>query len=161
TPTTRRGDAAPRRESDMRRPALPAAACVAAAVLFQALAGGPPEKRYAGRLNVDPPSVKTDRSVKYDYDIVYVRTPRNVGRKMMFAEANHPVFMDAGGDLMLLKPDGTEEVLVKGGDGSVTDPVVSFDGQWVYYALFHKIKDLRASGSDLYKVHARTKKVVR
>ena len=43
--------------------------------------------------------------------------------------------MDAGADLMLLHPDGTEQVLVKAEDGcSAADPAVSFDGQWVYYA---------------------------
>ena len=51
-----------------------------------------------------------------------------------------PLFMDAGADLMLLHPDGSEEVLVRGGPGSVTDPMVSFDGQWVYYSLFHDLK---------------------
>ena len=44
--------------------------------------------------------------------------------------------MDPGSDLMLLHPDGTEEVLVAGGDGSVTDPFISFDGEWVYYSYF-------------------------
>lgn len=36
--------------------------------------------------------------------------------------------MEPGADLMLLHLDGSEELLVDGGDGSVTDPVVSFDG---------------------------------
>ena len=42
-----------------------------------------------------------------------------------------------GTDLMLLHPDGSEEVLVEGGEGAVADPFVSFDGEWVYYAKFH------------------------
>ena len=52
--------------------------------------------------------------------------------------------MDPGADLMLLHPDGTEEVLVGGGQGSVTDPMVSFDGEWVYYSLFHDLKGANA-----------------
>ena len=45
---------------------------------------------------------------------------------------------------MLLHPDGSEEVLVAGGDGAVTDPFVSFDAQWVYYSYF---PDVRAAGA--------------
>ncbi len=67
--------------------------------------------------------------MKCDFDVVYVRTPRNTDKKMMFTEANHPVHMDPGGDLVLLRTDGSEEVLVAGGEGSVTDPFVSFDGE--------------------------------
>src|SRR5204862_7651565 len=71
-----------------------------------------------------------------------------------------------GADLMLLRPDGSEEVLVKGGAGSVTDPVVSFDGEWVYYSLFHDMKGGSVSqgpagGADIYKIHVKSKKIVR
>ena len=79
--------------------------------------------------------------MKLDYDIVYVRAPRrgdDVGTN--WAEISSPLFMDAGADLMLLHPDGKEELLVAGGKGSVTDPVVSFDGEWVYYSLFHDLE---------------------
>jgi hypothetical protein len=33
-------------------------------------------KRYAGALNMNVPHVSTDRTVSYDFDIVYVRAPR-------------------------------------------------------------------------------------
>ena len=103
-----------------------------------------------------------DGEVKLDYPIVYVRAPRDAKRKMMFAEANLPVWMDPGADLVVLHPDGKEVVLVSGGeDGSVGDPFVSFDGEWVYYAHFRSIRNLRADSSDLYKVHVQSKKVVR
>src|SRR5262249_9633036 len=62
-------------------------------------------------------------------------------------------------DLMILHPDGKEEVLASGGEGSVADPYVSFDANWVYYAHFYLGK--QGSGSDVYKVHVKTKKVVR
>src|SRR5881394_3520132 len=95
----------------------------------------------SGPINVSPPHFSADKSVKLDYDIVYVRAPRKgdaVGTN--WPEISNPVFMDAGADLMLLHPDGKEEVLVKGSPGSVTDPMVSFDGEWVFYSLFHDMK---------------------
>lgn len=118
-------------------------------------------------INVKVPHVSTDRSLKLDYDIVYVRAPRrgdNVGTN--WTEISNPLFMDSGADLMLLHPDGTEEVLVSGGNGSVTDPMVSFDGEWVYYALFHDLKGTTitqgsAAGADICKIHVRTRKLVR
>src|SRR3954452_12142134 len=91
-----------------------------------------------GPFNVTVPKVSADPTIKYDYDIVYVRTPRkgNAPHSSRWPDATLPLNVDAGGDLMLLHPDGKEEVLVAGGKGSVTDPFVSFDGQWVYYSLF-------------------------
>src|SRR5687767_13403392 len=68
------------------------------------------------------------------YDVVYVRQPRyGDDTNTTWPEVFHPARIDPGADLMLLHPDGTEEVLVAGGDGAVTDPFVSFDGEWVYY----------------------------
>ena len=32
-----------------------------------------PEVRFLGVINIDPPHVSTDKSVGYDFDIVYVR----------------------------------------------------------------------------------------
>src|SRR5262245_19109104 len=84
---------------------------------------------------------------------------------MFFAEVNNPLRLDAGADLMLLHPDGSEEVLVKGGKGSVMDPMVSFDGEWVYYAHVHALPDMASHtpplGADIYKVHVKSKKIVR
>jgi hypothetical protein len=121
----------------------------------------------SGPIRMDPKPVASDPSVKLDYDIVYVRMPRkgdNVGTN--WTEISNPVFMDAGADLMLLHPDGREEVLVKGGVGSVTDPMVSFDGEWVYYSLFHDLKGASIAqggpaGADIYKIHVKSKKIVR
>ena len=33
-------------------------------------------KRYAGALGMDVPHVSTDPTVRYDFDVVYVRAPR-------------------------------------------------------------------------------------
>ncbi|VTR93469.1 Uncultured bacterium genome assembly Metasoil_fosmids_resub (Fragment) OS=uncultured bacterium PE=4 SV=1 [Gemmata massiliana] len=120
----------------------------------------------SGPINVEPKPVASDKTVKLDYDIVYVRARRN-GDKVgtNWPEISNPVFMDPGADLMLLHPDGTEEVLVKGDTGSVTDPVVSFDGEWVFYSHFHDMKGASISqgpsgGADIYKIHVKSKKVV-
>src|SRR5205085_1458890 len=98
---------------------------------------------------------------------VYVRGLRR-GDKVgsAWAEISNPLFMDPGADLMLLHPDGKDEVLVAAGHGSVADPAVSFDGEWVYYTLFHDLRgasitDTSANGADIYKIHVKTRKVVR
>ena len=134
-------------------------------LLFVSLVWAQPD--VSGPINVSPKPVASDASVKLDYDIVYVRAPRH-GDKVgtNWPEISNPVYMDPGADLMLLHPDGTEEVLVKGEAGSVTDPVVSFDGEWVYYSLFHDMKGASvsqgpAAGADIYKIHVKSKKIVR
>jgi hypothetical protein len=136
-------------------------------LLFVPLAWAQPQPDGSGPINVSPKPVASDASVKLDYDIVYVRAPRH-GDKVgtNWPEISNPVFTDAGADLMLLHPNGTEEVLVTGGAGSVTDPVVSFDGQWVYYSHFHDMKGGSVSqgppaGADIFKIHVKSKKIVR
>lgn len=118
-------------------------------------------------LDVTPKPVASDPAVAIDYDIVYVRMPRKgdaVGTS--WAEIANPTYSDPGADLMLLHPDGTEEVLVAGGKGAVTDPVVSFDGEWVYYSLFHDLTGGTANqgppaGADVYKLNLKTREKVR
>src|SRR5947208_12737932 len=108
--------------------------------LTNSLAGKPNSK---GPFNIAVPKVSTDPTLRYDYDIVYVRTPRkgNAPHSSRWPDASLPLNVDVGGDLMLLHHDGGEERLVAGGKGSVTDPAVSFDGEWVYYSLFEDLKD--------------------
>jgi hypothetical protein len=146
----------------MRRHRLPCAAVVflGAAAALPAAAQLPPTK-----IDPVPRPLASDPSVKIDYDIVYVRAPRFVPgrdgkpRPSAWPEIGHPTNIDGGYDLMLLHPDGREEVLVPGGEGSVADPFVSFDAQWVYYAHFYLGK--LGTGSDIYKVNVKTRKVVR
>lgn len=117
-------------------------------------------------LNVKPPRVSTDSSVKYDYDIVYVRAPRHGDtRPIAWTEVVNPIRGEPGSDLMLLHPDGREEVLVQSGNDAVTDPFVSFDGEWVYYARFHNVKrpgesSLTCVSSDIFKIHVKSRKIV-
>ena len=118
------------------------------------------DRRYPEPIDVHVPHVSTDKSIKYDYDIVYVRTPRQGDEaRSLWTEIAHPALMDAGGDLVLLHPDGREEVLMAGGeDGSVTDPMVSFDGEWVFYSHIKGLKGTSQhgqpplGGADIYKI---------
>src|SRR3954468_995352 len=139
-------------------------------VLFSSLLGlthsleGKPRSK--GPFNIAIPKVSADSAINYDYDIVYVRTPRkgNAPHSTRWPDASLPLNVDAGGDLMLLRPDGSEERLVAGGKGSVTDPFVSFDGEWVYYSQFEDLTDRKNHGSsaaDIYRIHFKARKVVR
>ena len=106
-----------------------------------------------------------------DYDVVYVRQPRyGDDVNTVWPEVFHPARAEPGADLVLLHPDGTEEVLVAGGDGAVTDPFVSFDGRWVYYSYFPDLRpgslnyqrgDLPYAGADVFRLHLGTRQIER
>ncbi|MDX1998307.1 MAG: hypothetical protein SF066_11360 [Thermoanaerobaculia bacterium] len=106
-----------------------------------------------------------------DFDIVYVRQPRNGdSQSTIWPEVFHPARLEPGADLMLLHPNGSEEVLVAGGHGAVTDPYVSFDAEWVFYAYFPDVRpaalnsqrdDLPLAGADIYRIHLATRRVQR
>jgi hypothetical protein len=141
--------------------------------LLALLAGGlfaqkPEPPKYLDPLNVEIPHISTDKSITYDYDIVYVRAKRAGDKvhKRFFTDFSSPVTLEAGADLMLLHPDGKEELLVEGGKGSITDPVVSFDAQWVYYVHIHDLTGYSQwnpprRGADIYKIHLKSRKIVR
>jgi hypothetical protein len=119
-------------------------------------------------IKVNPKPVASDPSIKYDYDIVFVRAPRlGDDRQTSWPDVFLPNKVEPGADLMVLHPDGREEMLVKAGpQQAVTDPFVSFDAQWVFYALFDGIErrpsgQALAASSDIYKVNVRTKQSVR
>jgi hypothetical protein len=119
-------------------------------------------------INVRVPHISSDPSVKYDYDIVYVRAKRAGDdlHKRFYTDFSQPVTMEPGADLMLLRPDGTEDVLVEGGKGSITDPFVSFDGEWVYYVHIHDLQKRDQwsppkAGADIYKIHVKTRRIVK
>src|SRR5262245_52135806 len=85
-------------------------------LLIVSVAAKPEERLYSNPLNVNPPHISKAASVQYDYDIVYVRAPRHGDKQgAKWAEVGHPLSMEPGADLMLLHPDGSEEVLVRGG----------------------------------------------
>src|SRR5687767_13393073 len=96
------------------------------------LLGGLPERvnsdekaLFKQPINVTVPHISTDKSIKYDYPIVYVRAKRAGDKvhKRYYTDFSQPVTMEPGADLMLLQPDGREELLVAGGNGSITDPM--------------------------------------
>ena len=125
------------------------------------------EPLFKGTLNVTPPHISTDSSINYDFDIVYVRARRagDQVHKRYYTDFSQPVTMEPGADLMLLHPNGQEELLVAGGRGSVTDPVVSFDGQWVYYVLIYDLEKRDqwsppAAGADIFKIHLASRRIV-
>ena len=127
------------------------------------------EPRYMDPINVEVPHVSTDSSITIDYDIVYVRADRagDDVHKRYFADFSQPVTIEPGADLMLLHPDGSEEFLVEvGAKQSIMDPVVSFNGEWVYYTLCHDTEkqdqyDPPSAGADIYKIHVKSRKIVR
>jgi hypothetical protein len=141
-----------------------AAACALPLALFASLAVAQPKKaepRFPGVLSMNPPHVTTDKAVKYDFDIVYVRAPRkSPDGRSRWAEVGDPRTMEPGADLVLLHPDGTEEILVPVSEKeSIADPQVSFDGKSVFFAKMHDA--LGHKGADIYKVEVATKKVTR
>ena len=103
------------------------------------------------------------------YDIVYVKQPRfGDETNTTWPEVFHPARMDPGADLMLLHPDGTEELLFAGGVGSVTDPFLSFDAQWIYFSYFYDLSpgklngqrnNLPHDGADIFRIHLVTRVV--
>lgn len=107
------------------------------------------------------------QSAVVDFDIVYVKQPRfGDVVNTIWPEIAHPGRMDYGANLMLLHPDGSEETLVDCEVCSVTDPVISFDTQWVYYSLFHDVNpgnlnsqrgDLPYQGADIFRMHLNTR----
>lgn len=106
-----------------------------------------------------------------DYDIIYMRAPRyGDHQNTIWPEVFHPGSIEPGTDMMLLHPNGTEEVLVPGGNGAVTDAVLSFDAQWVFYAKFPDVRpealnsqrsDLPRQGADIYKMNLATRQEIR
>jgi hypothetical protein len=121
-----------------------------------------------------PRPVASDKAVKVDYPIVYVRVPRPYPKA--YAGINHlnqaglHQTNAPGAELRLLYPDGRDEALVPvEARESITDPVVSFDAQWVYFAKFHDMNTGPSAsmtllqsrkGADIYKVHVASRKVV-
>src|SRR5262249_30826597 len=56
--------------------------------------------------------------------------------------------------------------LVAGGDGSITDPMVSFDAQWVYFTHIYNLKNANQwdpphQGADIFKINLKSRKIVR
>jgi hypothetical protein len=87
------------------------------------------------------------------YDIVYVRYPNENDEDQFIdiPQGEHAYNISAGADLMLLKNDGSEVVLVDCDQCSVMDPFISFDGKTVYYSLIEQ--PTQKSASWIYKIN--------
>lgn len=111
-----------------------------------------------------------------DYDIVYVRAPRNGNaERMAIPEVFDPIKLEAGTDLVLLHPNGLEEILVDCDTANednghekcaVLDPSVSFDGQTIYFSkvadqarINTQRRDAAYSGADIFKLHLPTRRI--
>ncbi len=124
------------------------------------------EQLFPAPIDLKIPKISDDSSIKYDYDIAYVRAPRHGDTaQSRWADISNPWVMDAGADLMLLHPDGSEEILVEGGKGSITDPVVTFDGKSIFYSHIHDLsKDTPyelGAGADIYRIDLASRKIAR
>ncbi len=106
-----------------------------------------------------------------EYDIVYVRSPRaGDDQRIEFPEVKDPIRAAEGSDLVLLRPDGSETVLVPGGHGAIIDPYPSFDGEWIYYSKFYdqrpEARDRQRAGhpsragADIFKLHVPSGEIV-
>src|SRR5688572_2881522 len=143
-------------------------AAIAAASPLPAADAVDEERLYLEVLDVEPRPIASDSTVRWDYDIAYVRA-RRAGddvHKRFYTDIAAPVYLEPGADLMLLHPDGTEDLLVEGGKGAVTDPMVSLDGEWILYTLIHTLEGAGqwqppSRGADIYKIHSRTREIVR
>ena len=143
-----------------------AACLLLLSLLTVAVPGLVGQEKKSRPLNVSPQHISKDAAVKFDYDIVYVRAPRNGDDKQIaWTEVFAPLRGEPGSDLMLLHSDGTEEVLVAVGDDAIADPFVSFDGESVYFARFHNVtkpgsEKPTPKSADIFKIHVKTKKIV-
>ncbi len=149
------------------KPAQPETPPATAATAGPVFDEPPLRERYPEDIDIAVPAIADDPEVEWDYPIVYVRAPRagDETHKRFYTDFAHPLTIQPGADLMLLHPDGREERLVEGGDGSITDPVVSFDGAWVYYVHLHDMTKASpwnppAAGADIYKIHLETRRIV-
>ncbi len=111
-----------------------------------------------------------------DYDIVYVRCPRKGDQLVNYLpEAFTPLLPEPNSDLMLLHPNGSEEILFSGGlNGAVMDPSISYDAQSVIFCYFPNVTNVNTQrrsdygglamsrdGADTYRMELATRKVTR
>lgn len=120
------------------------------------------------------------------FDLIYVRAPRyGDNTNTQWLDTVRTTTPDPGADLRLLHPNCTEEVLFPLpaqqnlvdrpiGNGSVQDPNVSFDGQWVVFTYYHDMSAAATNpqrcqgarcmsiyGADIYRLNVSTREVVR
>jgi len=111
--------------------------------------------------NFETPSLSCDDPTSTCYDIIYVRYPISgaPATQVSIPSGETPYDLTSGADLMLLKQDGSEIVLVDCTDCSVMDPYISYDGKTVYYSYNELLKPNPYGpygdqfASYIYKIH--------
>ncbi|MCF6319699.1 MAG: hypothetical protein L3J83_10560, partial [Proteobacteria bacterium] len=94
-----------------------------------------------------------------NFDIIYVRYPDpGEGNFVSIPQGEKPYRLVGGADLVLLKPDGTEIILVDCSTCSVMDPFISYDGNTVYYSYNEVVVNNPNPSGDrfqswIYKIH--------
>lgn len=107
-----------------------------------------------------------------DYPIVAVRSSRTDQTVHGYLPDVFQAMAHPSSDLVLRKPDGTQEVLVDGaGVDANFDPKMSLDGQWCYFVKITNNANRNwqrgvpvgpaVNGADIYRIHLTTKQVVR
>jgi hypothetical protein len=112
-----------------------------------------------------------------DYDILYLRAPhRAAAGASDWPEVIDPLKIPPGTELVLRRPDGSEQVLFPPlgmpdrHKGAVLDPVLSFDARHVYFAWFPDVTPAGRNpqrsqapyrGSDIYRLTLATGEVRR
>jgi Hydrazine synthase alpha subunit middle domain len=133
------------------------------------------------------PPARADQIRPLPYDLLYVRAPYfgadAASRNSSWPDTVRPLTPDPGAQLMVLRTDGSREVLFpleryrgqidtpRGralAVGSVADPNVSFDGRQVVFAWYHDLTTgnpqrggLSRAGADLYKLDLTTRALTR
>jgi len=114
--------------------------------------------------NFQTPTLACNQPTSACYDIIYVRYPiakvQDVAApdgRVGIPAGETPYTLESGADLMLLRQDGTEKVLVDCADKcSVMDPFISYDGKTVYYSYNEKVINNPYGdeyASWIYKIH--------
>lgn len=114
------------------------------------------------------PQAMTPAQAGIAYDIVACRAPvANSGFRNAFPDAvNYSLYAPRGTDLVLIHPNGTEEVLVAAGpNGACVDPVVTYDGRAVLFAKFDDPQNINVqrglswNPSHIFRVDLATRQV--
>jgi uncharacterized protein (TIGR03437 family) len=121
-----------------------------------------------------PTSISAQALPPLNYDIVYVRAPRfGDNTNTLWPEVTTPLLPEPNADLMLLHPNGSEEVLfTAGANGAVVDPYVSYDAKSVLFAYYPNVRNvntqragrdrgLSREGADIYRIELASRKVTR
>lgn len=116
--------------------------------------------------------VSCQSALAIDYDVIAVKAPRYGDETpTTWQEVAYPTAVEPGQDLVLIRKDGTEEVLVscKSSGCAVVDPVMSLDGKSVYYSFYPDVRyeainnqrGVPFQGADIYRMELASRVITR